>query len=235
MIVLVVANMQDAASCSKRGKTMFSICGVTGQTFRGTLEQLNQVQRVMPSRHVRGINREGEEVGVAVTTSEYLNAFPVDQGLAVKAYRSMLPRELERGPLYHARQVMHTPVLTAREDDPVELVWNMLVEHGIRQVPIVNSSNRLVGLVHDRDLLTVLNVENDQVRDVMRKTSADVMRTPAVAAAPITDIRRIVRVMLNYGLGGVPVLDEREDMIGFVSRGDILRTVITDPPLSLWV
>jgi acetoin utilization protein AcuB len=69
---------------------------------------------------------------------------------------------------------------------------------------------------------------------IMTRIASDVMLTPVATADPVTDIRRIVRVMLSYGQGGVPILDEREHLLGFVSRGDILRAVTTDPPLSLW-
>ena len=60
------------------------------------------------------------------------------------------------------------------------------------------------------------------------------MSTPVVAAAPITDIRRIASVMLDKGVDGVPVISETGRIMGFVSRSDILRAVVTDPPLSLW-
>ena len=215
---------------------MFSIYGITGQVFQGTLEQLKRVPRVTPSRHIRGINREGEEeVGVDIFAARHREASDTTgQEQAVAAYRSMQPRDLERGPIYHARQIMHSPVLTARADDPVEQVWRIMAEHRIRQVPVLDFAHRLVGLVNDRDLLTVFNVEQDRLRDVLVRTASDVMRTPVVTAAPVTDIRRIARVMLDYGQSGVPIMDEREVLIGFVSRGDILRTVTIEPPLSLW-
>jgi acetoin utilization protein AcuB len=144
---------------------MFSIYGISGQTFRGALEQMPLVGAVRPSLHTRGINREGEGGLVNAITSGHLQAAtPRNHEQVVAAYRRMLPRDLERGPLYHARQVMHTPVITARDDDPVELVWQLLIKHNIRQVPILDSTHRLVGLVHDRDLLTALNVDHDQNR-----------------------------------------------------------------------
>jgi len=215
---------------------MFSIYGITGQTFRGTLERMLQVPGVRPALHVRAINREGEEIGVeAVAPRPREAALAPGQEHAVEAYRSMLPGELERGPLYHASQVMHAPVVTARADDPVVQVWNLLAEYGIRQVPILDPAHRLVGILNDRDLLTVLNIEEGQVRDVLAKTAADVMRTPVIAADPVTDIRRIARVMLEYRQSGVPVLDDSGSLIGFISQGDILRAVVTEPPLSLWV
>ena len=55
-----------------------------------------------------------------------------------------------------------------------------------------------------------------------------------VAASPITDIRRIARVMLDRDVDGVPIVNETGALVGFVSRSDILRAVVTDPPLSIW-
>lgn len=55
-----------------------------------------------------------------------------------------------------------------------------------------------------------------------------------VAVAPVTDIRRIELVMLNMGVDGVPVGGENERLLGFVSRSDLLRAVVKDPPLSMW-
>lgn len=73
-----------------------------------------------------------------------------------------------------------------------------------------------------------------QVRDVLAKLVGDVMTTPVVAASPLTDIRRIARVMLDRDVDGVPIVNEAGVLLGFVSRSDILRAVVTDPPLSMW-
>jgi len=40
--------------------------------------------------------------------------------------------------------------------------------------------------------------------------------------------------MLNNGVDGVPVVAVNGSLQGFVSRSDLLRAVINDPPLSLW-
>jgi len=49
-----------------------------------------------------------------------------------------------------------------------------------------------------------------------------------------TDIRRVARVLLDIGLPGLPVVNDAGQVIGFVSRSDILRAVVADPPLDLW-
>ena len=73
------------------------------------------------------------------------------------------------------------------------------------------------------------------LRDVRARAVADVMDTPIVTTDPVTEVRRIARVLLECSLPAVPVVDpETKALVGIVSRGDILRVVVIDPPLSLW-
>ncbi|MCX7217956.1 MAG: CBS domain-containing protein [Burkholderiales bacterium] len=107
-------------------------------------------------------------------------------------------------------------------------------ESGIHQAPVFNSAAKLIGVVSERDLLTSLNLSQDAPTQVLDRRVRDVMRSPVVASAPLTDIRRIARVMLEYEIDGVPILDESERLVGFISRSDMLRVLMKDPPLSLW-
>jgi len=60
------------------------------------------------------------------------------------------------------------------------------------------------------------------------------MWSPIPSASADTDIRRVARVLLDTGLPGLPVVDDAGQVRGFVSRTDILRAVVADPPLDLW-
>ena len=62
-----------------------------------------------------------------------------------------------------------------------------------------------------------------RVRDVLARKVSDVMTTPVVSADPVTDIRRIAWVMLEHQVDGVPIVNETQVLVGFVSRSDILR------------
>ena len=80
----------------------------------------------------------------------------------------------------------------------------------------------------------MLNDDAGRVRDVLARKVADVMSSPVVCAHPITDIRRIAHVLLEHQVDGVPIINETEALVGFVSRSDIVRAIVADPPLSLW-
>jgi len=63
--------------------------------------------------------------------------------------------------------------------------------------------------------------------------SSVVTRGRIAVDEPVTDIRRIVAVMLDNRMEGVPITSKESRLLGFVSRSDILRAVVTDLPLNL--
>lgn len=206
---------------------MFSVYGITGRVFSGTLEAMDRVHRLARARSARAIAQDGDEFGV-----EAVAAQPTPE--AVRAYRAMLPEDLERGPLIHAAQVMSRPAIALRVDAAVAEAWHTLRDRRIRQAPVLDGADNLVGIVSERDLLTAIDVDGGEVIEHLRRRVRDVMTTPVVAAAPVTDIRRIAAAMLQNGVDGVPIVGEDGRLLGFVSRSDVLRAVIHDPPLSLW-
>jgi CBS domain-containing protein len=209
---------------------MFSIYGIGGQIYSGTLEAMERVHSLARARRVRAIAQEGDEFGTEVGVEAVA---PRPREEAVRAYRAMLHGDLERGPLYHAAQVMSRPVVTVAADDSVGHAWRTLRDQGIHQAPVFDRGS-LVGIVSERDLLTALDLDGGRVVETQQRRVRDVMTSPVVAAALVTDIRRIATVMLDHGVDGVPIMSDGGTLVGFVSRSDILRAIVTDPPLSLW-
>lgn len=218
---------------------MFSIYGVSGRSFRGTLEALGPLSGLSAARRGRGIAREGEELGPEMFVLEKpLTGVGEEEAgryrQATEAYRRMLQGESERGPIHHAYQVMSRGVETLDPATRVEEAWRFLVSRGYGQAPVLGAAQGLVGMVSVKDLLAVLNVDVAGIRDVRARRVADVMASPVITTDPVSDIRRVARVLLDYDLTGLPVVGEQDDLVGIVTRGDILRQVINEPPLSLW-
>ena len=212
---------------------MFALRGLDGELFRGSLEQMLKTHRVLPAHRPRGVQQEYDETASAAQTAgthddRHYHA-------AAAAYAAVQKPQAERGPVYYAYQVMSRGVLTLNPEFHVEAAWSALIKRDVGQAPVVDSSGHLVGLVSRAHLLRVLNDEGGNVSNVMARTVGDVMGTPVVAVEPVTDVRRIARVMLEYGLPALPVVDgPSNELVGIVSRGDILRVVVTEPPLTLW-
>mgnify|MGYP000402751719 CR=1 FL=1 len=150
-----------------------------------------------------------------------------------QAYREMLHIS-DRQAILHAHQIMSTPVTTAQLTQDTLSAWEQLRQQHCHQLPVLDDRQRIVGMVSEHDLLRVMLIEDAELSFLRGKTVADIMSPEVITADPVTDVRRIARVMCVYGLSAVPIVDERDALIGLVSRTDILNSVANEPPLSLW-
>lgn len=60
----------------------------------------------------------------------------------------------------------------------------------------------------------------------------DVMITKVITAKPSNTIRELLVLLISNRIGGVPVVDDRGNLIGMVSDGDVLR-YLSPKPLSV--
>ena len=209
---------------------MFGLTGVDGEFFRGSLEEMLRTQRVGPARAARGIQREEGEPLTAVDTHDDHR-----YQAAAAAYTAARQPAPDRGPVFHAYQVMSRRVLTLPASTPVDAAWRALAGANVHQAPVVNAERFLVGLVSRDHLLHVLNEHDGRISDIRATNVGAVMQTPIVTAEPAVDVRRIAEVLLAWDLPALPVVDpESHALVGIVSRSDVLRCVVRDPPLTLW-
>lgn len=225
---------------------MFYIYGVSGQSFRGSMEQLRQIGRVgamARANAVRPVKRDGRSP--ASTDPEILlgavTSAPADEAhrIALAAYTQTQNPVMQRHPLRRVDDLMSSNVVTISDAATVLDAWHLLARHGIGQAPVVNEAGVLVGLLSRADLLNPDSLpapdSNALVwRALMAQNVCDIMWSPVPSVAAATDIRRVARVLLDTGLPGLAVVDEQGVVTGFISRSDILRAVVMDPPLDLW-
>jgi CBS domain-containing protein len=159
---------------------------------------------------------------------------------ALAAYEQSRKPGLPRQPLTRVDVVMSSPVITILDTANVEKAWQVLSKDHLGQAPVVTSTGVLVGLISRADLMAPERMPSPDShalvwRALLMQPVVDVMWTPVPSVSPDTDIRRVARVLLDTGLPGLPVVDEDGKVTGFVSRSDILRAVVADPPLDLWI
>ena len=218
---------------------MFFVYGTTGRTFSGTLESFLPLSGIVKARNARksgnrlfDADEKIDEIARESTTQRTdLGRF----AQAAQAYDKMHRQENKRTPVCHAYQVMSHEVLTLLPTDTVGAAWLQLAERKVRQSPVLGPTKEVIGLVSDRDLLTVANLEGNLLTGLLNRPISELMASPVACSAPVTDVRRISRVMLATGLSAVPIVDDGGQLLGIVSRGDILRAIVNDPPLSLWI
>lgn len=136
------------------------------------------------------------------------------------------------------RDVMVSDVASVSPGEPLPKVVDLLLARGVKAVPVIGQNGKIAGIVTGGDLLsrggmdTRLSLQNilpDDVRAGERArmaelTAADVMTSPAVTIGQRASLREAAQVMAKKGLKRLPVVDEAGELIGIVSRADILRS-----------
>jgi CBS domain-containing protein len=51
----------------------------------------------------------------------------------------------------------------------------------------------------------------------------DVMTTEVVTASPDTSVSEIAQLLLKHCISAVPIIDEKNGVVGIVSEGDLMR------------
>lgn len=225
---------------------MFSVYGVGGQVFRGSLEQLRQIRcvsGVARTYAIRPLGQDGQDAHFAADAFGQPPSSPVPSDeahrSALAAYAQTQTVVLARHPLHRVADLMSRTVISLAANATVLQAWHILAREGVGQAPVVNEQAVLVGLLSRADLLNPDRLPGPDShalawRTLLAQNVQGIMTTPVPSVAPETDIRRVAQVLLDTGLPGLPVADEQGLLIGFVSRSDILRAVVTDPPLDLW-
>ena len=224
---------------------MFSIYGKAGRIFRGSLEELRKIRGPSPVTRGRPVEAIGLDPldhdrasqGIVETLSSFVPDMLHRTGLA--AYTDTRKIEMPRQPLTRVDAIMTSAVITLSDTLTVEDAWKSLAANGIGQAPVVDAAGVLVGLLSRGDLmqadrLPTADSDAEIWRSLLVQSVVDVMWTPVPSVAPETEIRQLARVLLDTGLPGLPVVNDPGQVIGFVSRADILRAVVADPPLDLW-
>ena len=107
-----------------------------------------------------------------------------------------------------------------RGDVPIETVTDLLVESGLRALPVVDDARRLVGIVSKSDLLRRRGTGKART-----KVASEIM-TPVVHGLPEeAPVAYAISLMAFEGLHEVPVVDSHSRVIGMITATDALRWV----------
>ena len=85
----------------------------------------------------------------------------------------------------------------------------------------------LLGIITDRDIRSFLAqsalVEPEERAKVLRTKVSEIMTAEPLTLAPDDDLREAVELLIEEKIGGIPVVDQAEGLVGIVTYVDVLR------------
>lgn len=131
----------------------------------------------------------------------------------------------------NADEIMtRNPVAVAPSTTIGEAV-DLMLDKGFRHLPVLEG-DQLVGMVSDRDLREVAygsalaSGDLDAFQEQSARPVSEVMSGGVVSIHPANTVAEIAQVMLEEGVGALPVVEIGSDtLVGMVSYVDVLRQV----------
>jgi len=116
-------------------------------------------------------------------------------------------------------EIMTIKPVTVEEGSSVMESAKLMKTYRVSSV-IIMSKNELVGILTVDDVVrlgvaTGMNLEKTLVDDIMTRD--------VVTLTPGEDISEVINIFTEYGIRQVPVLDDKKNMVGFVTLKDVLR------------
>ena len=118
-------------------------------------------------------------------------------------------------------QVMEKEVQFVRMQTKGDVIASLMIE-GFGAVPVVENGRKLAGIVSEHDLLAAV----DDGHNLGVVSAKDIMTSNPYSVRPETTLGTLVHVLRASDLVRVPVVNEKDTLIGIIARRDVLRTYL---------
>lgn len=122
------------------------------------------------------------------------------------------------------RHLMTENVFAVKPDDGPEEISQLMAEHHVRHVPVVDAYGKLRGIVSHRDLLRhQLDAPEPGTPEAAGSVDAErLMTAPVETVERDTDVRVAAQIMYKHKYGCLPVVEE-ERLVGILTEADFVR------------
>ena len=125
---------------------------------------------------------------------------------------------------------MTAKVFSVEPDDYLSDALALMKEKTIKHVPVVKGG-RLKGIISDRDIKEyspskATSLDIYELHYLLAKTKIkEIMKTKVVTTAPDSPVEEAAMIMLDQGIGCLPVMDEG-NLVGIISDKDIFHALV---------
>lgn len=95
--------------------------------------------------------------------------------------------------------------------------------------PVVDDQREVIGLVTKLDFLRCFSITLSSAvpryDELMKRSVFDVMIDEFIYVGPTTRLARVLQLMVEYRIRSIPVMGVGRDLVGIISREDVMRAL----------
>ena len=133
------------------------------------------------------------------------------------------------------KEIMSSPVYVISPDETVASARNLMLRHKIGRLVLVEN-NKPIGIVTKKDISRRL----DQAEPAWRRRPIDsipirqVMTESLITIYPDASPKQLSQLMIENNIGGLPVVNNKDEVIGIVTKWDLIK-YFSELPLKIKV
>lgn len=179
------------------------------------------------------LNKNGEVVGV-LTDEDLLDRAGLEQRLSIaeRLDEKILQTELNslRSSPLKVADVMTSPAITTRGDEPLSIAAARMSEHGIKRLPVLDEKGKLIGVLSRVDVLKQVVSKEAKKRAAQAPTGAartlgDIMIPEVPTIEEGAQLADVIARFLEAGTRRLIVTDDAGRPLGMISDADAVTRV----------
>ena len=135
---------------------------------------------------------------------------------------------------YYVKDIMTQDVISIDNSHTLKEVYMLLDEKKIAQIPITSIDKKIIGLVDSRFILSLFVQNLSNAHNTFNKKLKDINFPEIITTHPDTDLKEVIKLMLDFRLGALAVVNEEGELKGIVSKSYIFKAMSSIPQLEIW-
>jgi CBS domain-containing protein len=143
----------------------------------------------------------------------------------VKAYANIF------GKKYSVKDFMNTKIVTCRKSDSIKYALSLMNQNHVSRLVVTDENGTAVGLISSNTLLThsdYFTKGNTRSRDYLLPLNQDLVVNDLVEENLVIinqeeDLAKAASIMIKKKISGIPVLDSNNNLVGLVSKTDVVK------------
>ena len=139
-----------------------------------------------------------------------------------------------------AVDIMTKKVVTVGRHTVLSEVAELMALKGVSGVPVLDDNGGIAGVISSKDFLAVMGAKDSMnfmeviahclrggscvSAPISKKTAEDIMTSPAITVKAHVTVGEISSILSLNKINRVPVVDDRGELLGIISRADIVRS-----------
>lgn len=145
--------------------------------------------------------------------------------------------------MFTVRDIMTTNIISVKPSSSAQAVADLITEHQIHAIPIVNELFELQGIVAEGDFFYGHTGPVSMASYLIKRTSkkskvegkslseitvGEIMTTPCISVLPSLSVEEAGKLCVEKNFNTLPVVDEGKTLVGIVTAHDILKSLLGD-------